>query len=337
MKRTLLLIVGLALAAASRADVDRAAFVRLAASVPKVEVLRVQGGYSIGSGVIVGERRVVTNCHVTRDATEVHVLSEGRRWPVAAEASDADHDLCLLEVPGITGHVVGLGHADALRVGQPVTALGYTGGQGMQTSRGSVVALHRLDGSRVIQSSNWFNSGASGGGLFDDQQRLVGILTFRLRGGGPSYFAAPAEWVAALLAGGGVKRAIGPFAAQERAFWERPAQEQPDFLQAAVLERDRDWPALDTLSASWSKRAPGDAEPWYLQGRALAQLDRLAAARRALERSVGIEPASAAAWFRLGQVYARLGEGGLARAALGRLETLDDDLATQLSRLLSPS
>ena len=336
MKRALLWLLGALLAGASHAEVDRAAFVRLGGSVLKIEAIRVQGGYSLGSGVIVGAHKVVTNCHVTRDASEIHVLRNGARLNVEAQASDVDHDLCLLHVPGIEGGAVRLGHADALHVGQPVTALGYSGGIGMQNSRGGVVALHRFDGSHVIQSTNWFNSGASGGGLFDDELRLVGILTFRLRGGGAHYFAAPVEWIQALLADGRPLRAIGPFGAQERAFWQRPLEAQPEFLKAAVLERDRDWPGLEALTTAWSHAAPADAEPWYLQGLALAQLDRPSAARAALEHSVQIEPALAPAWFRLGIVYLRLGQKDLARSVLARLESMSADFAAQLARLIEP-
>jgi serine protease Do len=239
-------------------------------------------------------------------------------------------------VPGIDDGAVQLGHADALKIGQPVTALGYSGGIGMQNSRGDIVALHRLDGGKVIQSTNWFNSGASGGGLFDDELRLVGILTFRLRGGGAHYFAAPVEWIDALLADGRPLRAIGPFGAQERAFWQRPIQAQPDFLQAAVLERDRDWPGLEALTSAWSRAAPGDAEPWYLQGLALVQLDRPSAAREALERSVQLEPALAPAWLRLGIVYLRLGQKERARTVLARLESMSAEFAGQLARLIEP-
>ena len=163
-----------------------------------------------------------------------------------------------------------------------------------------MLALHRFDGSHVIQSTNWFNSGASGGGLFDDDLRLVGILTFRLRGGGAHYFAAPVEWIAALLEEGRPLRAIGPFGAQEQAFWQRPVGAQPDFLKAAVLERDRDWPGLEALTTAWSRAAPADAEPWHLQGMALAQLDR----PRPRARRSSIRCRSSRRWPRRGSASA---------------------------------
>jgi S1-C subfamily serine protease len=63
-------------------------------------------------------------------------------------------------------------------------------------SEGRVVALHSFAGGQVIQVSAPFRMGASGGGLFDDQGRLVGILTFyRLSGDDALFFAVPVDWV----------------------------------------------------------------------------------------------------------------------------------------------
>jgi S1-C subfamily serine protease len=56
----------------------------------------------------------------------------------------------------------------------------------------------------VIQTSTAFTSGASGGGLFDEDGRLVGILTYRLRGASGYYFSS-AEGIA-----------------PERMMWARP-------------------------------------------------------------------------------------------------------------------
>lgn len=275
----LLLMAGLWPLQAAWAELDRAAFVGLGASVLRIEVPRVQGGYSLGSGVTVGADQVVTNCHVTRDAREIHVVRGGARWRVAAQAIDLDHDLCLLQVPGIASRSVPLGRAADLRVGQPVTALGYTGGLGIQTSAGEVIELHRHDGASVIQSSNWFSSGASGGGLFDDEGRLVGILTFRLRGGETHYFAAPAEWVQQLMDGLAATRysKVTPIETTQLAYWQQPAEVQPNFLRAATLRRDARWAELATLASEWLQVDASDAEPRFLLCLALENMDQAAA------------------------------------------------------------
>jgi hypothetical protein len=272
------------------AALDPATLIKLSTSVLKVEVIRVQGGYSLGSGVVVDADRVVTNCHVTRDARQIAVLQGGVRLPAQSQRVDAYHDLCLLRVRGIEGsRAVEFARGDRLAIGQPLTAVGHTAGA-LQSSVGEVLALHRLDGGRVIQSSNYFNSGASGGGLFDRDLRLVGILTFRLRNGRAHYFAMPAEWLADQLRSSQPEQSVGPRTADELAFWEKPLETQPLFLRAAVLENEGQWSALQPLAADWAHQDPTDPEPWYLLGIALDRQDQFAEARLALECSLSIAP-----------------------------------------------
>jgi len=271
----------------SAAALDPGTLIRLSTSVLKVEVIRAQGGYSLGSGVVVGTDSVVTNCHVTRDARQIAVLLGGQRLPAQSQRVDAHHDLCLLNVRGVAGaRAVPLGQA---AIGQAVTAVGHTAGA-LQSSVGEVLALHRLDGGRVIQSTNYFNSGASGGGLFDADSRLVGILSFRLRGAAGHYFAMPSEWLARQLRTPGGEQAIGPRTGGELAFWEQPLEAQPFFLRAAVLENDGNWRALQPLAAEWLRHDLSDPEPWYLLGLALDRQDLPGEARHALECSLAIAP-----------------------------------------------
>ena len=323
------LLLALLLAPPLRAEVDRAGLVMMGASVLKIEVKQPQRGYGLGSGVVVGSERVVTNCHVTQGGSEVHVLRGGVRWAVAAQARDPEHDLCVLRVPGLRAQGVPLGRADALRLGQPVTTIGFTGGAGIQHSAGVVVALHRHDGGRVIQSSNGFNSGASGGGLFDDQLRLVGVLTFRLRGGAQHYFSAPAEWLQPLLDDESRYQPLAEPAAPMVAYWQRLLAEQPNFLRAAALERERNWPELQALAADWSRSETTDPAPWALQGLALARLGRLPEAQGALERSLDLEPGSATTWYQLGQVLLQQGRTEALAPVRRSLQALEPALAQE--------
>ena len=312
MKRLLVLVLWALSTAPTWAEMDRALLMGLSASVLKIEATRVQGGFSLGSGVVVGAERVVTNCHVTHDALKIVVLRGGVRWLADSQLSDVAHDLCLLRVPGLQASPVALGRADRLEPGQPVTALGYTGGLTLQNSPGEVLALHRFDGSRVIRSSNWFSSGASGGGLFDEDLRLVGVLTFRLRGGEAHYFAAPAEWVGAMLdvPGDAGYNEVVPDRSQQMAYWQKPVRDQPRFLQAALLQRDDQWPALQSLLEEWARADTSDPEPWYMMSVALARMHRPSEAKQALACSLALDPDARAARTRLAPV-----QGGLERAA----------------------
>jgi serine protease Do len=291
MKRFVALAVWLLAVASVRAEIDRAVLVSLAASVLKIEVLRAQGGFSLGSGVVVAPDTVVTNCHVTRDALKINVLRDGARWEVESQLSEVERDLCLLRVPGLRANAVPLGRADEVRTGQAVMALGFTGGAELRSSPGLVLAMHRFDGGRVIQTSTGFSSGASGGGLFDESLHLVGILTFRLRGGEAHYFAAPVEWLQTMLDRPDAigYNAVAPDRSQQLAYWQRLPPDQPRFLKAALLQRNDQWPELEALAAEWTRADADDPEPWYLSGLALTGMNRLPEAQRALACSLAIE------------------------------------------------
>lgn len=305
----------------AQVPVDRANLVSLSASVLKVEARRAEGGFGLGSGVAIARDRVVTNCHVTRDAVRVQVQRGGVRWTADAEHRVPEQDLCVLRVPALQAEPVALASTSRLVPGEPVVALGYTGGAGLQVSDGEVIALHRHHGSWVIQSSNWFNSGASGGGLFNAQRELVGVLTFRLRGADGHYYAAPADWVEAVTTSADRTdfQPIGPHAATTPAYWEPGFNPTPRFLQASALEQTGQWERLASLARQWLNDTPDDPEPWYLLGLAHERDDRLDDAEHALQRSVSLQPQGWTAWHRLGLVQIRQGRLDAARLTLDRL------------------
>lgn len=329
------LLAGAALAPAA-AEVDRAAFIRLAPSVLKVEAVDAQGRFQIGSSVIVAAGKVVTNCHVTRRAVRVSVVRGGVRWSAAEQSSDVGHDLCLLRVPGLaTAPPATLASSVSLKEGQELVALGYTGGAGLQISQGEVIALHDWDAGRVIQSSNGFTSGASGGGLFTADGALVGILTFRLRGGEAHYFSAPAEWLREALADESRFTAVRPL--DGATYWEQPAERQPPFLQAASLEQTRAWQPLRELTEVWARDAPRDAEAPYMRAVAEEGLGRDDEALGALRRCLDVDPAYVRGWQRLARLHRRLGRSEEMRQALDRLGRLDARLADALAVELDSS
>jgi serine protease Do len=329
LPRLIVALVAAAAAAAAApigaAELDRGALMRLAPSVVKIEAVDAEGRFQLGSGVIVGPGTLVTNCHVTRRAQRLQAVKNGVRRAATAQSADVERDLCLLKVPGLEGEPVPIGHAEALKSGQGLLAIGYTGGLGIQLSTGEVVALHRMAGSRIIQSSNWFTSGASGGGLFNAEGELVGILTFRLRGGAAHYFAAPADWLLERLDDEPRFAAVGPLAGQT--FWEAPADAQPYFLQAAALEQTRQWTGLLQLAQRWQQGAAQDPEAAYVMGVAYDGLRQIDDSIRALQHCVALDPSYHRGWARLAQVYQGQGRRGEAQHALAQLASIDESLA----------
>ena len=156
-----------------------------------------------GSAVVIGPETVITNCHVLRKSQRVEVVSGAVVLPATLEFPDVERDLCQMRVPGLTAPAVVLGSSAELRIGQRVYAIGAPQGLELTLSDGLISSLRTLvSKDRVepwIQTSAPIAGGSSGGGLFDEQARLIGITTFGIgRGGvvvGNLNFAVPAEQV----------------------------------------------------------------------------------------------------------------------------------------------
>lgn len=315
------------------------AFVAVAAGVVRVEATRQQGGLSIGSGVTVAPSIVVTNCHVVRDAAIINISGGGAAWAVTGQWADGLHDVCFLHAPAWSGRPAALGERGSLRPGQPVAAIGFTGGVGRTMRFGRVQALHALDGGRVIESDTAFTSGASGGGLFDATGALVGLLTFRLRGRGGSYYSLPVAWIRDRLPQQGDWAEVGPLAAA-LPFWQRDLETLPYFMRAAPLYSEGRWSELVELTQRWSAAEPRDAEPLCVRGDAMQKLGRPEAAVAAYTEAVELGPDVPSAWYGLALAYAVLGNAAGSGRAESRLADLDPGLAAKLheavERLGSP-
>lgn len=316
--------------AGAAAELDRGELTGLSLSLVKVEAIDADGRRWLGTGVGVASEHVVTSCHIIRRAESIDVQYRGLRRAVTSQSPDTEHDVCILMVPGLTAQPVRLGLSRALSVGEPVSAMGFEGGVTLRARTGVVRALHAYDGARVVESTTPFTSGASGGALFDAQGRLVGILTYRLRGDQRSYFSVPVEWFAARLAEAGTYAAVAPLEGAQP-FWQRPQVGLPFFLRAHQLETGGDWGGLLNLTDEWSKAENTNAEAWLFRGRGLAETQDLAAAQLAFQHAVALDPASSTAWLQLGRVCAHRGLIEEAEDALSHLYRLNSELARCLA------
>jgi len=330
-----LAIFGWAAAALAQA-LAPATFVALSGSVVRVEAGGADGALHVGTGVTVAPSVIVTNCHVTRDSTAIRIVGSGRSWNVNGQVADTFHDLCFLRAPDWQGRPVILGSSGDLRPSQPVAALGFTGGADIALKFGRVLAVHSFDNSRVIESDAAFSSGASGGGLFDARGALVGLLTFRLRGPGRTYYSVPVDWIRERLpAEPQWAEPAPPHGAH--AFWQGDADALPYFMRVAPLDAEKRWGALLELADGWSSAQPRDAEPLLVRGRALQKLNRPGAAVVAFNDALQLSPNDSAAWYGLAIAYASLGDEAASRGAQSKLDTLDGALASELRIQLTRS
>ncbi len=328
--RTLLALMPMTAHASPGVDDHDPAFIaRISLSVVKIQAQGEHGRTAFGSGVFVAPGEVVTNCHVTQFADSIQVRKGGIWLTVEAQQVNVARDLCLLKVAPAPLPAPVLRSVEDVVPGQVVYSVGFPGGAGSMFANGRVHALHKFDGSKVIETTTGFNLGASGGALFDDSGRLLGLTTFRARGSRDSHFyAIPADWIAELRRQ--PAQAVAPLARDVPPFWGQVRADQPYFLQAVPLESEQDWNALLVIAERWSKEDGGDPDAWYFLGRANARLNRKDTAVDGFLRAVQLNPGFARAWLELGLLYAQLGRRDKVEQVRVSLATIDTDLEQEL-------
>jgi S1-C subfamily serine protease len=155
-----------------------------------------------GSAVVVGAGVAVTNCHVLAKAKRVSLQREKEAFDATLDMWDVKRDVCQLKSASLRAAAVTLGDSGKVAVGQSVFAIGNPKGLELTMSAGLVSSLRRNAENQLvlIQTSAAISGGSSGGGLFDDQGRLIGLTTIGSVTGDAQNlnFAIPVQWVAEL-------------------------------------------------------------------------------------------------------------------------------------------
>jgi serine protease Do len=154
------------------------------------------GPKSQGSGVVVGSGEVITNCHVVEGGSVVKVKSGSSVLSASVTVEDKELDLCRLSVSGLGAPAVTIAGVGELQTGERVYAIGAPRGLELTISEGIVSSLRESANGKIVQTTAAVSPGSSGGGLFDAQGRLVGIVTFQRSDGQNLNFALPADWIA---------------------------------------------------------------------------------------------------------------------------------------------
>lgn len=151
-----------------------------------------------GSGIIVADGRIVTNCHVVIDRQPVIETWEGTTARARILKMDRQRDLALLQTEGLPAVPAALS-SDAPQSGQPVIAVGNPLGFVGAVSTGTIHRVGSIRGLGVvpwIQSNLRLAPGNSGGPLSDIHGRVVGVNTMIA---GPFALAIPAGTVQSFL------------------------------------------------------------------------------------------------------------------------------------------
>ena len=292
------------------------------------------GGLAYGSGVVVGDNQVITNCHVLRKTKQPWVSQGEETYSVTTVKADHWHDLCLVTTFGMATKPVLIGKSTDLKKGQGVIAIGHSNGAPAPlTSAGVVKSTYDLDQGKIILSTAQFRMGASGSGLFDTEGRLIGINTFKTSGRNSFYYALPIEWLNALKN----KPNETTFPVVGKALWEEEEDKKPLFLQIAIPTIKEDWKKLLDISLEWTKKENNNAEAWFELGLANERLKDLNAAETAYRRSIMLDDQNTDALLRLGFIAKSKDDKKEIKAIQEKISKINPDLLEDYYKLVGCS
>jgi serine protease Do len=161
----------------------------------------------VGSGIIIrSDGLILTNNHVVADATVIKVtLDDGRSFDAKVLGRDPLTDVALVRIDAGVKNLptAQLGDSDAIRVGDPVVAIGNPFGLASSVSSGILSAKARVIGAGpyddFLQTDAAINPGNSDGALFNVSGEVIGMNTAIVGGGSGIGFAVPSNLIKALL------------------------------------------------------------------------------------------------------------------------------------------
>lgn len=328
MYRILAILMAILLSPAANAF-DQQSMMRVFFSIVLVRGYNPDGSLAYGSGVVVGENRVVTNCHVLRKTNQAWVSQGEEAFAIVSVQVDAMHDLCLLNTDRMPIKPVVLGSTANLGKGDEIFSIGHSNGvPAPHASYGQIKSVYPYEGGNVVRTNARFSLGASGSALFDGQGQLIGINTFKTPGRAAYFYAVPVEWLKDIE----MKPAQTQLPVSGQAFWELPDEEKPFFMQVALPQLNEDWVRLQEVSRRWIEVEPDNAEAWYELGTAQEGLDQPGDAEKSYRKAVTINPRHSEALYRLGVFASQRGDREEMHSVSTKLAKIDSEMAAEFDK-----
>jgi serine protease Do len=331
------LLLGVLFGCAAHADTtldERARINQASLAVYRVHATYGEDRGGSGSAIHLGGGRFATSCHVTRDAKGVRISRGATMWQAYYQHKNVERDLCIVMTHEVPPHAAQLAEPGSVRVGQRVYSAGYPAAlSGLNIQYGTVRALYDFDGGRIIRTAAFFARGESGGALFNEEGKVVGVLAFKSRVGADHNFAVPADWIGEVEQRAKDK----PSPEDAVAFWEGPFEGPVRFLDAAALEADDAWEALLQLAQDWARSAPNDPEAALALSKALYHTARERDALEPARKALALDPRHAEAWFQLALIYKKLNDQAELGKAVAKLTQLSRDRVEDLDITPAPA
>lgn len=280
-------------------------------------VMREEGTQKVsqGSGFFVGEDLLVTNYHVIAGSTTgwVRAIGQDRQIVVAGVVGeDRTRDLAVLKLRDAGGPALPLGRIATLSIADKLYAIGNPQGLEGTFSEGLLSGVRRLDGETMLQITAPISQGSSGGPVFDDHGRVVGVAVGMLKDGQNLNFAIPVDYLSDLLTKLHDPIALEDMEAGHQAAAPSPSPRMPALPRAPELDPTETLPGplVDagtfscSLPAGWAVERTGSTSAAFSASRREGGFALLTVFRR--DRSHGdVDDYAGTAIATLGDKYLR--------------------------------
>lgn len=260
--------------ALSRALSPQEIFLKAGETVLILDVLDDKGHkLSSHTALLLHGEKAVTQCKLLEGASNLVLRQGNRAFPSKILMKDGARDLCLLDGADFPG---GLKLRDSEPAsGSRVYAISNALGMGISISEGVVSGIREANGDTAIQFTAPIAPGSEGGGLFDEDGKLVGIISYQNLDGQNVNFAQPARWL----------REIKPRSAamDAAASWHSKADE---------LAKEGKWREEAELAANWNVVLPDSLEARYCLAYAQKQLKEWSATEKSYRELFKRDPTS---------------------------------------------
>ena len=241
-----------------------------------LEMLDEQGAiFSSHTALLLDKGKVVTQCDLLAGAASLRLRQRDAVYPAKAAQKDSARNLCLLSAPGADPAHAPVLQNDEPETGAQVYALSNALGMGISVAEGIVSGIRKSRGESFIQFTAAIAPGSGGGGLFDANGRVVGLINYRQRDGQNVNFALPARWL------NNIEQRAADTDATE--IWR---------VKAMALERAAKWKELAAHAARWAKSLQDSAEAWLWLGYAAERSQDWPTAERAYREVLQHEPSA---------------------------------------------
>jgi serine protease Do len=171
--------------------------------IEQLGVFQIFTGGGTGTGFLIDEKTLLTNCHVVEPYRFVGVEKRDQQRVLGTvRRVSPKRDLAIVELSTpIVGEVLAVSPEDSLAAKQTIHIVGFPIGLPLSITEGVVSHPKQLfAGEHYVQTDAAINPGNSGGPMLDAERRIIAVTTCKATSGDMVGFGVPASDVRAFIA-----------------------------------------------------------------------------------------------------------------------------------------